>query len=72
MNRKRTAFGIPDMTCSGCVDRVQTVLERVDGVQSAEVDLEDKGATVTYDADTTSTEALVAAVEEAGYAPTPA
>ncbi len=58
------------MTCSGCVKRVQTVLGRLDGVRSASADLEEKTATVRYDADRTSPDAILGAIEKAGYSPT--
>jgi copper chaperone CopZ len=60
------------MKCAGCTDRVETVLTRLEGVQSARVDLEAKEATVTYDAETVDREDLFDAVETAGYSPTAA
>ncbi|MCS4178625.1 copper chaperone CopZ [Salinibacter ruber] len=57
------------MKCSGCVERVQSVLGRLDGVQSV-ADLEAKTATVRYDADRTSPDAILDAIEKAGYSPT--
>jgi len=70
MKREQAAFDVSDMTCSGCVKRVQSVLSRLDGVQSAAADLEAKTATVRYDADRTSPGAIREAIEEAGYSPT--
>lgn len=70
MKREQAAFDVPDLKCSGCVERVQSVLGRVDGVQSASADLEAMTATVRYDADRTSPDALLEAIEKAGYSPT--
>lgn len=49
MKREQAAFDVPDLKCSGCVERVQSVLGRVDGVQSASADLEAMTATVGPD-----------------------
>ena len=69
MKRERAEFDVPDLKCSGCVERVQSVLGRLDGVQSV-ADLEAKTATVRYDADRTSPDAILDAIEKAGYSPT--
>jgi copper chaperone len=56
---------IDGLLCSACAANVRRRLERVDGVRSAEVDLERGEAEVSYDPARTSPEALVAAVEGA-------
>ena len=38
------------MTCMGCVNSVKNVLEKMPGVSSADVSLEQKQVTVAYDA----------------------
>lgn len=56
---------INGMTCKHCVAAVEKALAAVDGVeQVVEVSLEAGSATVTG---TASTEALIAAIREAGY-----
>jgi copper chaperone len=56
---------INGMTCKHCVAAVEKALAAVNGVeQVVEVSLEAGSATVTG---TASTEALIAAVREAGY-----
>jgi len=70
MKREQAAFDIPDIKCSGCVERVQSVLDRLEGVQSTSADLEERTATVRYDADRTSPDVLLEAIEGAGYSPT--
>lgn len=59
-----TTLDIDGMTCAGCTRVVTSVLEDVDGVENADVDLDAETATVDGDADT---DALVSAVEAAGY-----
>jgi len=58
------------MTCAACVARVEKVLRRVEGVQEASVNLATEGATVRAQRDV-PVEALVSAVEKAGYGAAP-
>ena len=57
---------VEGMQCSHCQAAVKKALEGVDGVQSADVSLENKTAHVTLakDVDTAS---LIAAVTDAGF-----
>ena len=59
---------IEGMTCASCVARVEKALKKVPGVLSAEVNLATEKAQVTVRGDAASADALVAAVEKAGYA----
>jgi copper chaperone CopZ len=52
------------MSCGGCEETVEDALREVSGVESATADRETDSATVEGDADP---DALVAAVENAGY-----
>ena len=63
---KEFVFEVSDMSCGGCVNAVKSALTRVEGVQEAEVSLEDKTARVVSE-DAVSAGQLVAAVEAAGY-----
>ena len=60
-------LNVDGMNCGGCVKSVTGILQAVDGVASAEVSLENKSATVSFDPAKTSAAALVEAVEEGGY-----
>ncbi|MDQ3930149.1 MAG: heavy metal translocating P-type ATPase, partial [Chloroflexota bacterium] len=55
------------MTCASCVRRVERALSKVEGVQSAGVNLATERATVKFDAEKTTPAALRAAIERAGY-----
>jgi len=55
------------MTCNHCVANATKSLQAVAGVEQVEVSLEPGGATVTGSADS---DALVAAVKQAGYSAT--
>ena len=55
------------MTCMGCVNSVKNVLEKIPGVSSADVSLEQKQVTVEDDAATTSAEQFKDAIRGAGF-----
>ncbi|HET9148445.1 MAG TPA: heavy metal-associated domain-containing protein [Acetobacteraceae bacterium] len=59
-----TNLSISGMTCSGCVNSVTRALSRVSGVSDVAVDLDAGKARVSGSADP---QALLAAVEKAGY-----
>jgi len=59
-----TTLTVEGMSCEHCEQTVEEALEGVDGVAEAAADHERARATVEGDADTN---ALVAAVEDAGY-----
>ena len=66
--RELTAtLDIDGMTCASCVRRVERALGKVPGVETANVNFASETAYVTTDGSVTQ-EALVAAVEGAGYA----
>ena len=60
-------LNVDGMNCGGCVKSVTGILQAVDGVASAEVSLENKSATVSFDPAKPRAAALVEAVEEGGY-----
>ncbi|MDM7935162.1 MAG: heavy-metal-associated domain-containing protein [Methanothrix sp.] len=55
------------MACAGCQAAVETALRSLDGVFSAEVDLEAKTARVSYDPAKLARTDLQEAIEKAGY-----
>ena len=60
-------LNIQGMTCNGCVKNVTGVLQKVPGVASVEVSLEQKAARVVYNPSQASLAQLKVAVEEAGF-----
>jgi len=60
-------LAVDKMTCAVCPITVRKALERVPGVSAVEVSFERKEATVTYDDQRTSVEALIEAATNAGY-----
>jgi Cu+-exporting ATPase len=68
---KSFQLDISGMTCASCVRRVERGLSKVPGVETANVNFASEKAYVTA-SDGVTTEALVAAVEKAGYQAQPA
>jgi len=62
-------IGVGGMTCASCVARVERALKKVPGVDGAAVNLATEKATVSYDATSAEVEALMEAIEGAGYEP---
>ena len=60
-------LNIDGMTGGGCVKSVTRRLEGVEGVEKAEVSLENKNAVITFDESKTDADALIDAVEDGGY-----
>lgn len=57
---------IDGMTCAHCAARVKKELEKIEGVESVEVNVEEKKAVVSLNTAVTEEEQK-AAIEEAGY-----
>jgi len=64
---RTVALDIEGMTCASCVNRIERHLRKVDGVESAAVNLATERATVVA-APAVTTGDILAAVEAAGYA----
>ena len=58
---------VTGMTCGHCVKAVSGALQRIEGVRSANVDLEQGRAVVEYDEGCTTPEELKRAVMDEGY-----
>ncbi len=60
------------MHCASCVGRVERFLKKVPGVEDAAVNLATNRASVSFDPARVQADALIAAVEKAGYGAVPA
>ena len=58
---------VQGMTCDNCVRHVTGALRDVEGVTSVDVSLQQQKATVDFDPEVASLEAMAGAVAEAGY-----
>lgn len=63
----KAAFLIDGMTCAACSSRVEKLLGKLPGVESASVNLALEKATIHYDADKTSISDFKETVQEAGF-----
>src|SRR5918996_2627241 len=63
------SIGVDGMTCASCVARVERALKKVPGVDSATVNLATEKATVSFDPSSARIDALLGAIEHAGYEP---
>ncbi|MBP3221089.1 MAG: heavy-metal-associated domain-containing protein [Neisseriaceae bacterium] len=60
-------ISVGGMTCGGCAAGVKKALEQVSGVASADVNLAENCATVSFDQQQTNVAALREAIENAGF-----
>jgi copper chaperone len=58
---------VKGMTCGGCARSVARVLQKMNGVASAEVSLDQGEAKIAFDPRQVSVAQLKAALEKAGY-----
>lgn len=63
---KTITLNVEGMHCGGCVKSVERVLTELDGVQSADVQLEGK-ATITFDENRVNVAQLIEVIEDAGF-----
>ncbi len=64
---ENTVIKIGGMSCQGCVKNITGVLTGLAGVAAAEVSLEAAEAKVSFDPAAVSREALLGAIEDAGF-----
>ncbi len=64
-------FTVEGMSCAACVGHVTRALQGLDGVQSAQVSLDDKQAIVTYDPSKVQAAQMIGAIVEEGYEASP-
>lgn len=65
-NNMQVSLQVEGMTCASCVGRVETALKKVDGVQSASVNLTTERADITL-AKPIDQHVLIQAIEQIGY-----
>ncbi len=64
---KKVFFDISGMSCSACSARVQGAVEKLPGLESVSVNLLKNDMAAAFDETRLSAEAIIAAVEKAGY-----
>ena len=66
---KELQLGVRGMTCAACSTRIEKKLGKLDGVSSASVNLATERASVSYDPEQITAQALLDTVEQTGYTP---
>ena len=64
---KEINLKIEGMHCAGCSTRLEKVLNNLDGVEKAQVSLEEKKATIKYNETKISIENIKNVIEDAGF-----
>ncbi len=64
---KETNLKIEGMHCAGCSTRLEKVLNNLEGVEKAQVSLQEKKATIKYDENKISLKSIKEAIEDAGF-----
>ncbi len=67
MATRKIALVVQGMTYAGCVEKIQTILSRVDGVLSARVNLATERATIVYDPAATNAAKIVGVLQTNGF-----
>ncbi|MDF0667163.1 MAG: mercury resistance system periplasmic binding protein MerP [Nitrospira sp.] len=60
-------LSVTGMTCAACPITIKKALNKVEGVENIEVNLEKKEAVITFDDTKTTVAALLEATKNAGY-----
>lgn len=64
---KETNLKIEGMHCAGCSTRLEKVLNNLEGIEKAQVSLQEEKATIKYDENKISLESIKEAIEDAGF-----
>lgn len=64
----KTTFSVPTIRCGGCAEAIGEALNRIDGVDAVDVDVDVQAKTVAVEHEPRiSRESLEAALEKAGF-----
>ena len=58
---------IEGMHCAGCSNRLEKILNNVDGIESAKVSLEEKSADIKYNEEEVELNTILQEIEDAGF-----
>ena len=64
---KEIKLKIEVMHCAGCSNRLEKILNNVDGVESAKVSLEEKSADIKYNEEEVELNTILQEIEDAGF-----
>ena len=60
-------FSVEGMTCAGCSGKVSACINELEGIDEAEVSLDEGKAIVTFDASAINANSIIAAIEKVGF-----
>ncbi len=61
-------LSVPEISCGHCKSSIEGAVSPLDGVEKVEVHIEERTVDLDYDGSDSTFEAIVAAIEEQGYA----
>lgn len=64
---KEIKLKIEGMHCAGCSNRLEKILNNVDGVENAKVSLEEKSADIKYNEEEVELNTILQEIEDAGF-----
>lgn len=64
---KEIKLKIEGMHCAGCSNRLEKILNNVDGIESAKVSLEEKSADIKYNEEEVKLNTILQEIEDAGF-----
>lgn len=67
MDFTKETYQVNGLSCQGCADTVSKALNKLEGVRSSNVSLENENAEIEYDGDQVDINTLKKAVKDAGY-----
>lgn len=53
--------------CMGCVNRIEKIVSHLEGIETVQVDLDSKSATIQYDHNKIALNEIKEAIEDAGF-----
>lgn len=68
----KKTFKIPDMTCTNCAMKIESLEDDLDGVKEINASYHKLEMVIEYDESKLSDEQIIAAVKKKGYTATPA
>ena len=64
---KEIKLKIEGMHCAGCSNRLEKILNNVDGIESTKVSLEEKSADIKYNEEEVELNTILQEIEDAGF-----
>ena len=63
----QTTLSVPDISCGHCKTSIESAVKPLDGVDTAEVSIDDRNVDVTYDPSKINLSDIVTAISDQGY-----